>query len=393
MEEINTAKKLNSLFDIFNMSEEDCKNHLIETRWGGSPKCIYCKHEKVYYITTRKFYKCAGCKKQFSIKKGTIFEHSNVKLRKWFAAIFLFTTEKKGITSIQLASHINVEQKTAWLMLHKLRKTAELVNSDIQLDGIVEVDEYFGGAQKNRDVRLAAKIDEQKRHRIRMEAEGKYEKKQREKTKKYKRSRKNKLMLSDIEHTLPYECRYMLCEKRDRMMMYQLVNYKKIIVGMVERDIKDEKGKIIKKGKLALTKIGRQKGDICGSNMLPIITDRIVPTAHVMTDKATVYNKLEQLFYKHSTINHSKRKYVNGEITTNLIENVWKHFGGIEKNTYGHFSWKYTDNYLNEFVLRYNNRGNKNNEKFSELFNSAIQLKVTRLDLFSLPDYYAYYAR
>lgn len=378
------------------MSEDDCRKHLLNIRWQGSPKCIHCEHNKLYYLSTRKTYKCANCKKQFSITQGTLFERSKLPLRKWFAALFLFTTEARGITSIQLAKHIKVEQKTAWLMLQKLRKTAGVVNEKVKLTGTVEVDEHHAGAKKNRDLRLAVKIDKRKRHRIRMEAEGVNEKREREKrqaAKKGKVSQKKKLTLSDIKYTLSNECRRILDDKEDRMRWYQPIHYRKNIVGMIERDIKDENGNLISAGKLVLAKMGRQRGDVCEVNMLPLLTDKIHSDAHVMTDEAKVYSNLSLLFKDHTTVNHKKRKYVDEGTSTNLIENVWNQFKKMEKGKYVHFSWKYTDNYLNEFVLRYNSRTMNNHEKFTELFNATILFSMTRLELFSISGYYCYMAK
>lgn len=380
------------------MSEEDCRKYLIDMRWGGTPKCIQCEHKKLYYLSTRRTYKCANCKKQFSITQGTIIERSKLPLKKWLVAFFLFTTETRGITSVQLAKHINVEQKTAWLILQKLRKSAGLVNDRVKLSGTVEVDEYYGGAKKNRDLRLAVKIDKRKGHRIRMEAEGVNERNEREKreaenSRKRKKPRKRRLMLSDIKYKLSYECRWFLEEREDRMKIYQLVHYRKNIVGMIERDIKDEAGNLVSRGKLVLAKMGRQRGDVCEDNMIPLLTGKIAPEAHVMTDEAKVYFNLSSHFNNHTTVNHKKRKYVNEGTTTNLIENVWNQFKKMEKGKYVHFSWKYTDNYLNEFVLRYNNRGMSNSEKFSELFKAAMLTNITRLELFSISEYYCYMAK
>src|SRR5438046_3274061 len=107
--------------DVF-ASEQICIGHLVQMRWGGKPKCPYCEHEKVYQFKSGKKFKCAKCRQIFSIRVGTIFEDSNVPLRKWFFAIYLETNHKKGISSYQLGKDINVTQKTAWFMLHRIRE-------------------------------------------------------------------------------------------------------------------------------------------------------------------------------------------------------------------------------------------------------------------------------
>jgi len=97
-----------------------------------------------------KNHKCHDCRKRFSIKVGTIFEDSKIQLRKWFAAIWMITSHKKGIASTQLAKDIKVTQKTAWFMLHRLRHAVETKSFQGPMDGDVEVDEtYIGGKSKN----------------------------------------------------------------------------------------------------------------------------------------------------------------------------------------------------------------------------------------------------
>ena len=94
----------------------------------------------------------AVCRKEFSVRKGTIFEESRLSLRKWFAAAWLMASHRKDIPSTQLAREIGVTQKTAWFMLSRLREVwANLEAPDDPFDGEVEVDEtYIDGKEGNK---------------------------------------------------------------------------------------------------------------------------------------------------------------------------------------------------------------------------------------------------
>lgn len=143
----------NSLYDLteYFSSEDDCLNYLENIRWGKKQECPHCYHDKLYKLQGKnKRFKCAKCRKQFSVKVGTIFEDTKVELKKWFIAIYLHSSHKKGISSIQLGKDIGVTQKTAWFMLQRIRYALE-DDSPEQLTDTIEVDEtYVGGKNKNR---------------------------------------------------------------------------------------------------------------------------------------------------------------------------------------------------------------------------------------------------
>jgi transposase-like protein len=101
------------------------------------------------FLKTRRIWKCRVCRKQFSVKLGTIFEDSPLGLDKWLPAIWMLANSKNGISSYEVARGLGVTQKTAWFMLGRIRLAMQ-TKSFKKLSGSVEADETFiGGLAKN----------------------------------------------------------------------------------------------------------------------------------------------------------------------------------------------------------------------------------------------------
>ncbi len=127
-----------------------CEEFVADMRWTDGPVCPNCESKRIGRIETRKMFRCKDCRKQFSVKKGTIFEDSPVSLGDWLCAIWAEVNCKNGCSSYKLARDIGVTQKTAWFMLHRIRLALQKGTIEKKLVGEVEADETFvGGKAKN----------------------------------------------------------------------------------------------------------------------------------------------------------------------------------------------------------------------------------------------------
>ena len=146
--------KFNNFLDMvqYFSNEKVCLEHLKQMRWKDGIQCPHCGEKKIYELKgANKRFKCSGCRKQFTAKVGSIFEDTKIPLNKWFIAVYLISSHKKGISSIQLGKDLGVTQKTAWFMLHRLRHASKTNAFNAPLKNIVEADEsYIGGKEKNK---------------------------------------------------------------------------------------------------------------------------------------------------------------------------------------------------------------------------------------------------
>jgi transposase-like protein len=123
-----------------------CTEYVAKLRWPNGPVCPSCGCMEYSYLTTRRVWKCKACKRQYSVKVGTVFEESRLGLDKWLPAVWLAANTKNGISSHELARALGVTQKSAWFMLHRIRLAMQAGTLE-KMSGEVEVDETFVGGK------------------------------------------------------------------------------------------------------------------------------------------------------------------------------------------------------------------------------------------------------
>jgi len=136
-----------SLIEQFG-SEDRCRAYLEALRWPDEIICPRCKSGKISQIVKRNQFDCDGCRYQFSVTAGTIFNDSHLPLWKWFLCVYLLCESRKGMSANQLKRTLGISYKTAWYLCHRIRAAMKEVNPE-PLDGIVEIDETFvGGVER-----------------------------------------------------------------------------------------------------------------------------------------------------------------------------------------------------------------------------------------------------
>jgi transposase-like protein len=142
-----------TLAELFQRFPDDAtaEKWFVECRWEHGIRCAYCDSDNVHDHASHATmpYRCRDCKKRFSVKTNSVIHASNLGYQKWAIAIYLITTNLKGISSMKLHRDLGITQKSAWHMLHRIRKAWETTNNVFA--GEVEADEtYIGGKEGNK---------------------------------------------------------------------------------------------------------------------------------------------------------------------------------------------------------------------------------------------------
>lgn len=149
---LSAAARTLSVGKVLRLSDAEAYEQFKAVRWAstkGAAGCPRCGGVECYAYSTRRIFKCKACSAQFSVTTGTIFASRKLEYRDILAAIALFVNGAKGLSALQLSRDIDVQYKTAFVLLHKIREAMGAQVHARQLEGEVEIDGgYFGGYRK-----------------------------------------------------------------------------------------------------------------------------------------------------------------------------------------------------------------------------------------------------
>lgn len=315
---VKPYKSVKQLLDRF-PTEQSCIDHLELVRWQGNVTSPFDAESRVYKCAGNK-YRCVNTKKYFTVRTDSIFEGSKIDFRTWFVAIYLFIINKRGISSYQLADELGVTQKTAWFILARLRFGID--PEDDEFDGHIESDETFvGGKNKNRHS-----------------------------DKKVKNSQGRSFVDKTPVLGLLKRGEYKIVRRPHKVIDGEFV-YEKVYSQHPKVKtfvVPDTKAKTIQ----------------------PLVLKHIEKGSRLLTDEWSAYQGLNK-YYTHQFVDHGKGEYVQGDITTNRIENYWSHLKRSIIGVYYKVSRKHLQMYLNERSFRFNNRMSIISEKI-DLFLQGI---------------------
>jgi transposase-like protein len=132
-----------SLRQVLSMSDDEARLQLAELRWGGREKqsCPHCGViDSHWFLRLQQRWRCRHCDKAFSVTSGTVFHHNKLPLQLLLGAIVIYANAVKGLSALQLARDLDIQYKTAFVLLHKLRETLFLGRDTTPLQGEVEID-------------------------------------------------------------------------------------------------------------------------------------------------------------------------------------------------------------------------------------------------------------
>lgn len=132
-------------------TEPACEQALQQARWPQGFVCPNCDGTRYsrFQHRGRPMWQCANCRKQCSLRSGTVFDNTKLPLTTWLLALYLLSQSKTNLAALELMRHLGVCYRTAWRLKHKLMQTMSERDADRRLGGLVQVDDAYLGGERN----------------------------------------------------------------------------------------------------------------------------------------------------------------------------------------------------------------------------------------------------
>jgi transposase-like protein len=263
-------------------------------RWPDGPICPHCESAKHYATKKAGRYRCGNkdCRKDFTVMTGSVMERSHAKLTQWAAAFHLGASSKKGFSAHQLHRELGCQYNTAWFLHHRVMEAMRWGGLDLP---------PMGGEGKvvEVDETYYGNIPEAKRPK-----------------------------LTTLGKPFSKSPHYVIGRKR-------------VVISLVERG-----------GEVRSFSVPSAHADI----VVDIVRRNIDRESRLHTDESKLYKKIGKKFTAHETVNHARKEYARGDVTTNTVESYFAIFKRGMRGVYQHCSEKHLHRYLAEFDFRYNYR-------------------------------------
>lgn len=330
--------------------EHDAYLLMEELRWGKDNArltCPHCGHDKAYFLnpkggargtgkpkadgkrtqSVRRVYKCAKCRKQFSVLTGTIFHGTKVSLADWLTVMVLMCSAKNGISAREVERLAGVTPETAWFMLHRLREAMKREPVVGMLSGVVTADEtWIGGKVGNKHKSQRPKIAEARKP----------------------------------TQVVPGE--------RERRRSGGGYDGKTVVLSLIDQGTGEVRSQVVP--------------DVTGATLRKAIAEQCdMATTTLMTDEAQGYKLFSSEFAAHLTVNHNQDEYVrrDGEtvITSNHAEGYFSQLKRSLDGTHHHVSAEHLPRYLAEFDFKYSTRKLSDSARLQMMVNQAEGRRLT----------------
>jgi transposase-like protein len=294
-------------------NEGDAYRVLEEMRWPDGPVCPHCDNKKAYFLnpangksrmtnkgsfSQRRVWKCAACRKQFSVLTGTIFHGTKVPIEVWLMIMVQMCSAKNGISAREIERMHKLTPETAWFVLHRLREAMKREPLAGALRGTIQADEaWIGGDPTRMNAKTRARWEGRDETPVPVQPHA---------------GRPN-------QHT-----------------------DKTPILSLIDSETGEVRSQVVT--------------DVSGPTLRKAIAEQVdMPGSHLQTDEQFGYRQLGQEFRSHRTVNHSQGEYVSRATgaTINRAENYFSQLKRSIDGTHHHVSKEHLPRYLAEFDFRY----------------------------------------